>query len=152
STISVPSDSTVCPYTTLFRSFVRDAQDCENVERVISLGPREATLQLLPDGLKKVLIKLLIVFHFPFPPLRCIVLHRPLNILPHLLATSFNRHFPLQHLERTRLRLFLPEIGCVSLFLCPFDPQSLRLCFCAGCYFLITVRNRRQVPRMGIFL
>ena len=132
--------------------FARDAQDFENVERVISLGPREATLQLLPDGLKKVLIKLLIVFHFPFPPLRCIVLHRPLNILPHLLATSFNRHFPLQHLERTRLRLFLPEIGCVSLFLCPFDPQSLRLCFCAGCYFLITVRNRRQVPRMGIFL
>lgn len=44
--------------------FVRDAQDFENVERVISLGPREATLQLLPDGLKKVLIKLLIVFHF----------------------------------------------------------------------------------------
>lgn len=132
--------------------FARDAQDFENVERVISLGPREATLQLFPDGLKKVLIKLLIVFHFPFPPLRCIVLHRPLNILPRLLATSFNRHFPLQHLERTRLRLFLPEIGCVSLFLCPFDPQSLRLCFCAGCYFLITVRNRRQVPRMGIFL
>ena len=31
--------------------FVRDAQDFENVERVISLGPREATLQLLPDGL-----------------------------------------------------------------------------------------------------
>ena len=91
-------------------------------------------------------------FHFPFPPLRCIVLHRPLNILPHLLATSFNRHFPLQHLERTRLRLFLPEIGCVSLFLFSFDPQSFRLCFCAGCYFLITVRNRRQVPRMGIFL
>ena len=96
--------------------------------------------------------KAAIVFHFPFPPLRCIVLHRPLNILPHLLATSFNRHFPLQHLERTRLRLFLPEIGCVSLFLFSFDPQSFRLCFCAGCYFLITVRNRRQVPRMGIFL
>lgn len=44
--------------------FVRDAQDFENVERVISLGPCGATLQLLPDGLKKVLIKLLIVFHF----------------------------------------------------------------------------------------
>ena len=110
--------------------FARDAQDFENVERVISLGPREATLQLLPDGLKKVLIKLLIVFHFPFPPLRCIVLHRPLNILPHLLATSFNHRFPLQHLERTRLRLFLPEIGCVSLFLSSFDLQNFRVGFC----------------------
>ena len=35
------------------------------LERVISLGPREATLQLLPDGLKKVLIKLLIVHPYP---------------------------------------------------------------------------------------
>ena len=33
-------------------------------KHAIFLGPCGATLQLLPDGLKKVLIKLLIVFHF----------------------------------------------------------------------------------------
>ena len=39
-------------------------EDFENVEHAIFLGPCGATPQLLPDGLKKVLIKLLIVFHF----------------------------------------------------------------------------------------
>ena len=37
-------------------------------------------------------------------------------ILSHPSSTVFYRRHPLQHLERTRLRLFSPVIGCVSLF------------------------------------
>ena len=40
---------------------------------------------------------------------------------------------PLQHPKRTRLRLFSPEIGCVSLFLSSFDPQNFPHLFCSLC-------------------
>ena len=51
----------------------------------------------------------------------------------HPASSVSNRCHPLQHPKRTRLRLFSPEIGCVSLFLSSFDLQNFQLCFCASC-------------------
>ena len=56
----------------------------------------------------------------------------------HPFAPVRNRSHPLQHPKRTRLRLFSPEIGCVSLFLPSFDLQNFRLCFCASCRIAFT--------------
>ena len=56
----------------------------------------------------------------------------------HLVLPVLNRPHPLQHPERTRLRLFSPEIGCVSLFLSSFDLQNFQLCFCASCRIVVT--------------
>ena len=43
---------------------------------------------------------------------------------------------PETHPKRTRLRLFSPEIGCVSLFLSSFDLQNFWLCFCSLCRYV----------------
>ena len=56
----------------------------------------------------------------------------------HPFAPVPNRFHPLQHPKRTRLRLFSPEIGCVSLFLSSFDLQNFQLCFCASCRIVVT--------------
>ena len=56
----------------------------------------------------------------------------------HLVLPVLNRPHPLQHPKRTRLRLFSPEIGCVSLFLSSFDLQNFQLCFCASCRIVVT--------------
>ena len=48
----------------------------------------------------------------------------------HLVVSVPNRCHPLQHPKRARLRLFSPEIGCVSLFLSSFDLQYFRVGFC----------------------
>ena len=48
----------------------------------------------------------------------------------HLVLSVPNRCHPLQHPKRARLRLFSPEIGCVSLFLSSFDLQNFRVGFC----------------------
>ena len=59
-------------------------------------------------------------------------------VLSHPSSTVFCRRHPLQHLERTRLRLFSPEIGCVSLFFPLLDVQNFRPCFCALCHTAFT--------------
>ena len=56
----------------------------------------------------------------------------------HPVLPVLNRFHPLQHPKRTRLRLFSPEIGCVSLFLSSFDLQNFQLCFCASCRIVVT--------------
>ena len=55
----------------------------------------------------------------------------------HPFAPVPNRCHPLKHPKRTRLQLFSPEIGCVSLFLPSFDLQKFRGCFC----LLLTCKN-----------
>ena len=47
----------------------------------------------------------------------------------HPFAPVPNRCHPLKHPKRTRLQLFSPEIGCVSLFLPSFDLQKFRAGF-----------------------
>ena len=47
----------------------------------------------------------------------------------HPFAPVSNRCHPLKHPKRTRLQLFSPEIGCVSLFLPSFDLQKFRAGF-----------------------
>ena len=47
----------------------------------------------------------------------------------HPFAPVPNRCHPLKHPKRTRLQLFSPEIGCVSLFLPSFDLQNFRAGF-----------------------
>ena len=47
----------------------------------------------------------------------------------HPVLPVLNRFHPLQHPKRTRLQLFSPEIGCVSLFLPSFDLQKFRAGF-----------------------
>ena len=47
----------------------------------------------------------------------------------HQVLSVSNRSHPLQHPKRTRLQLFSPEIGCVSLFLPSFDLQKFRAGF-----------------------
>ena len=47
----------------------------------------------------------------------------------HLVLSVPNRCHPLKHPKRTRLQLFSPEIGCVSLFLPSFDLQKFRAGF-----------------------
>ena len=59
-------------------------------------------------------------------------------VLSHPSVTGFYRSHPLQHPKRTRLRLFSPEIGCVSLFFSSFDPQNFRAGFCASCRIAVT--------------
>ena len=59
-------------------------------------------------------------------------------ILSHPSSTVFYRRHPLQHLERTRLRLLSSEIGCVSLFFPLLDVQNFRPCFCALCRIAFT--------------
>ena len=56
-------------------------------------------------------------------------------VLSHPSVTGFYRSHPLQHPKRTRLRLFSPEIGCVSLFLSSFDPQNFPHLFCSFCRY-----------------
>ena len=60
------------------------------------------------------------------------------SVLSHPASSVSNRCHPLQHPKRTRLRLFSPEIGCVSLFLSSFDLQNFQLCFCASCRIVVT--------------
>ena len=47
----------------------------------------------------------------------------------HPFAPVPNRCHPLKHPKRTRLQLFSPKIGCVSLFLPSFDLQKFRAGF-----------------------
>ena len=47
----------------------------------------------------------------------------------HPVLPVLNCSHPLQHPKRTRLQLFSPEIGCVSLFLPSFDLQKFRAGF-----------------------
>ena len=56
----------------------------------------------------------------------------------HPVLPVLNRFHPLQHPKRTRLQLFSPKIGCVTLFLPSFDLQNFRLCFCADCHPLVS--------------
>ncbi|MFQ9910151.1 MAG: hypothetical protein ACLRWC_11400, partial [Acutalibacter sp.] len=55
----------------------------------------------------------------------------------HPFAPACNHSHPLQHPKRTRLRLFSPEIGCVSLFLTSFDLQNFPYLFCSLCHLAL---------------